>query len=269
MAVICVPNIPVLRCLLFPFIYRSIMSGQRCPNDNQIRDQIVIVTGGSTGIGYEIAKALAGRGGRVILACRNLEAAEKAAAVIKRELSCQILKDKQKDAKTRTTTNDVTTTEESTTDADADGENMFCVEARYLDLRSFDNVRRFARKIMAEFERIDILINNAGVIFDPTKTNTTDGFEHHLQVNYMAPFLLSHLLVPHLKKSENGRIINVSAHAHASAKIDYDDPLNVGTWATKFHPRDAFSHSKLAVLLATRWMAKQLKGKRMIAISMM
>ncbi|XP_061394970.1 retinol dehydrogenase 13 [Musca vetustissima] len=215
---------------------RAIMSGQRCPNDNQIRDQIVIVTGANTGIGFEIAKALAGRGGRVILACRNMEAAEKAAAIIKRELSCQVLGS-----------------------SGGGAGNMFFVEARYLDLRSFDNVRRFARKIMAEFERVDVLINNAGIIFDPVKTNTTDGFEQHLQVNYMAPFLLSHLLLPHLKKSENGRIINVSAHAHASAKMDFDDPLNVGTWATKFHPRDAFSHSKLAVILATRWMAKELK----------
>ncbi|XP_058988151.1 retinol dehydrogenase 13 isoform X1 [Musca domestica] len=250
---------------------RAIMSGQRCPNDNQIRDQIVIVTGANTGIGFEIAKALAGRGGHVILACRNMEAAEKAAAIIKRELSCQVLKDTQKAAATNDGTkdppssssssvnNDTGATNGNGNDADTDGGNMFFVEARYLDLRSFDNVQRFARKIMAEFERIDILINNAGIIFDPVKTNTTDGFEQHLQVNYMAPFLLSHLLLPHLKKSPNGRIINVSAHSHVSAKMDFDDPLNVGTWATKFHARDAFSHSKLAVLLATRWMAKELK----------
>ncbi|XP_061401883.1 retinol dehydrogenase 13-like, partial [Musca vetustissima] len=260
------------------------MSGQRCPNDNQIRDQIVIVTGANTGIGFEIAKALAGRGGRVILACRNMEAAEKAAAIIKRELSCQVLKDAQKtatntnggtkdpssssgnnDTEANVNGNDTADGGSSGGGGDVDGSsggaagNMFFVEARYLDLRSFDNVRRFARKIMAEFERVDVLINNAGIIFDPVKTNTTDGFEQHLQVNYMAPFLLSHLLLPHLKKSENGRIINVSAHAHASAKMDFDDPLNVGTWATKFHPRDAFSHSKLAVILATRWMAKELK----------
>ncbi|XP_073817196.1 nazgul [Musca autumnalis] len=245
---------------------RSIMSGQRCPNDNQIRDQIVIVTGANTGIGFEIAKALAGRGGRVILACRNMDAAEKATAIIKRELSCQVLKDAQKTATNDTKTDQSSSsvngnnTEANDNGNEADGGgNMFFVEARYLDLRSFDNVQRFARKIMAEFERIDILINNAGIIFDPVKTNTTDGFEQHLQVNYMAPFLLSHLLLPHLKKSQNGRIINVSAHAHASAKMDFDDPLNVGTWATNFHPRDAFSHSKLAVLLATRWMAKELK----------
>jgi len=53
----------------------------------------------------------------------------------------------------------------------------------------------------------------------------------------------------------------VSAHAHQAAKIDFDDPLNVGTWAVKFHARDAFAHSKLAVILATRWLARELKGK--------
>ncbi|XP_075144552.1 nazgul [Haematobia irritans] len=235
---------------------RSIMSGQRCPNDNQIRDQIVIVTGANTGIGYEIAKALAGRGGRVIVACRNMEAAEKAVAIIKRELRCQVLP-ADKSSKPKRTTNNSDTDVHKDTNSNVD--QMFCVEARYLDLLSFDNVRRFARKIMAEFERIDVLINNAGIIFEPTKDNTTDGFEKHLQVNYLSPFLLSHLLVPHLKKSPNGRIINVSAHSHTTAKMDFDDPLNLGTWATKFHPRDAFAHSKLAILLASRWMAKELK----------
>ncbi|XP_037943963.1 retinol dehydrogenase 13-like, partial [Teleopsis dalmanni] len=212
------------------FAYCStIMSGQRCPNDNQIKEQIVIITGGNSGIGFEIAKALATRGGRIILACRNMPAAERAAAIIKRELGCR-----------------------------AAAGRVFYVEARYLDLCSFDNVHRFARNIMSEFERIDVLVNNAGVIFQPTNT-TVDGFELHLQVNYLAHFLLTQLLLPHLRRSENGRIINTSAHAHAAAKIEFDDPLNVGTWAVKFHARDAFSHSKLCVVLATRWLARELK----------
>jgi len=213
------------------------MSGKRCPNDNLIKGQIVIITGGNSGIGYEIAKSLAARGGRIILACRNLQAAEKIAKILKRELTCRLLDHER-------------------------SENAFFIEARCLDLRSFDNVHRFASNIMAEFDHIDILINNAGIIFEPDKTCTTDGFDMHLQVNYLSHFLLTHLLLPAIKRSANGRIINVSAHAHAAAKIDFDDPLNVGTWSTKFHARDAFSHSKLAVLLATRWLAKELKGKK-------
>lgn len=236
------------------------MSGQRCPNYNQIKDQIVIVTGGNTGIGYEIAKALAGRGGRIILACRNMQAAEKAANIIKRELGCRIVEPVTQNS--NNTTNDTDTNNPTTANNTLHNKHdKFFVEARYLDLRSFDSVHRFARNIMAEFERIDILINNAGVIFEAPNTTTVDGYEQHLQVNYLSHFLLTHLLMPHLKKSENGRIVNVSAHAHAAAKMDFDDPLNIGTWSVKFHARDAFSHSKLAVLLGTRWLARELKGK--------
>ncbi|XP_036324576.1 retinol dehydrogenase 13 isoform X1 [Rhagoletis pomonella] len=215
---------------------RTLMSGQRCPNDNQIRDQIVVVTGANSGVGFEIAKALASRGGRIVLACRNIAAAERAAIVIKRELACQHIS------------------------PNAAAEELF-VEARYLDLRSFDSVHRFARRITGEFERIDVLINNAGIIFAPVGARTIDGFEEHLQVNYISHFLLTQLLLPHLRRSPSGgRVVNVTAHAHAAAKIDFDDPLNVGTWAVNFHARDAFAHSKLAVMLATRWLARQLKG---------
>lgn len=217
------------------------MSGQRCPNDNQIKDQIVIVTGGNGGIGFEIAKALAARGGRIILACKDATAGEHAANIIKRELGCRI-----------NTKNDP---------GGDSNDSAFFVETRYLDLRSFDSVARFARNIMAEFERIDVLVNNAGIIFQPAYATTVDGFEIHSQVNYLAHFLLTQQLLPHLRKSVQGRIINVSAHAHAAAKIDFDDPLNVGTWAVKFHARDAFAHSKLAVILATRWLAKELRGE--------
>ncbi|XP_011192155.2 retinol dehydrogenase 13 [Zeugodacus cucurbitae] len=216
---------------------RTLMSGQRCPNDNQIRDQIVIVTGANSGVGLEIAKALAARGGRIVLACRNMAAAERVARVIKRELACQRI------------------------GLPGEGEAEFFVEARYLDLRSFESVHRFARRITGEFERIDVLINNAGIIFGSLGGRTIDGYEEHLQVNYLSHFLLTQLLLPHLRRSPSGgRVINVTAHAHAAAKIDFDDPLNVGTWAVKFHARDAFAHSKLAVLLATRWLARQMKG---------
>ncbi|XP_030080071.1 retinol dehydrogenase 13-like, partial [Drosophila hydei] len=160
------------------------------------------------------------------------------ASIIKRELGCR--------------------TPTSSTDSVSPAERYF-VEARLLDLCSLRSVHQFAGQLMSEFERIDVLVNNAGMVFGDTRATTPDGFEPHSQVNYLGPFLLTQLLLPHLRRSEQGRIIFVSAHAHQAAKIDFDDPLNVGTWSVKFHARDAFAHSKLAVILATRWLARELK----------
>jgi len=107
---------------------------------------------------------------------------------------------------------------------------------------------------------VDTVINNAGVTFHPL-ARTFDGFETHLQVNYLGHFLLTHLLLPMLAKSRvGGRIINVSAHAHSAGKMDIVDPLGVGNLAPQFHARDAFSHSKLAIVLWTRKLARVLKA---------
>lgn len=109
-----------------------------------------------------------------------------------------------------------------------------------------------------DYSKIDIVINNAGVTFHPYK-KTEDGFETHLQVNYLSHFLLSYLLIPMLKKSKQGRIINVAAHAYATGKMSIDDPLsNLST----LHPRDAFAHSKLAIVLSNKKMAKLLKSTK-------
>lgn len=101
---------------------------------------------------------------------------------------------------------------------------------------------------------MDILINNAGLTFHPYK-KTPDGFETHLQVNYLGHFLLTHLLLPMLKKSKQGRIINVTAHAYSAGKMCIDDPLGITNLAPQFHPRDAYAHSKFALNLWTRKLA--------------
>uniref|UniRef100_T1GQC3 Uncharacterized protein n=1 Tax=Megaselia scalaris TaxID=36166 RepID=T1GQC3_MEGSC len=212
---------------------RTFMGGQRCPSTNQIERKVVIITGGYTGIGKELTKALAERGAEVIIAVKDMKKAEVMCDIMKRELKCK-----------------------SNIDAK--------IIPKYLDLRSFENVKSFAEDICKEYPIIDILINNAGIIF-PFKTRnlytkSVDGYEMHLQVNYLAPQLLTHLLLPHIRKAENGRIINISGHAHVAAKMDIDDPLNIGPYSTKFHDRDSFAHSKLAVILGTKWLARELKG---------
>lgn len=95
---------------------------------------------------------------------------------------------------------------------------------------------------------------------------TDDGYEMHLQVNYLGHFLLTALLLPLLNKSTQGRIVNVSAHSYQSGKIALDDPLNVDTLEingeASYHARHAFSHSKLAILLSTRYWAKRISKAR-------
>lgn len=108
-----------------------------------------------------------------------------------------------------------------------------------------------------DYERVDILINNAGAMYYKYE-KTVDKFETNLQVNYLGHFLLTHLLLPSLKRSDNGRIINVSANAYSSAQMGIDDPLHIGKLAPLYHPRDAFAHSKLAVLLSTKKLAREL-----------
>lgn len=206
------------------------MGGQICMLSNNINGQIVIVTGSSGGIGLEIVKELCRRGARVIMACRDIKKTEKIIELIKQEQP----------------------------------KANVCV--RYLDLLSFDNIRRFVKLLEQDYKKIDILINNAGVTFQPND-KTVDGFETHLQVNYLGHFLLTHLLIPKLKASQQGRVINVAAHAYASGKMNIDDPLNVGTWSPGYHARDAFAHSKLAIVLASQYLAQILKRNTKITVN--
>ncbi|KAJ6638211.1 Retinol dehydrogenase 13 [Pseudolycoriella hygida] len=200
---------------------KNFMGGQNSPSTNQINGQIVVITGGS-GIGFEITKELCSRGAHVIVATKDIKKCQEKLEIIKRQIPSA------------------------------------SVEVRHIDLKSFDCLKRFAKSVIKDFEKVDILINNAGIIFNPFD-KTVDGFESHLQVNYLSHFLLSSLLLPLLKNATNGRIINVSAHANASGKVNIDDPLNIGQWAPAFHHRDAFAHSKLCVLLASIHLATVLK----------
>lgn len=99
-------------------------------------------------------------------------------------------------------------------------------------------------------------------MFNPFELSE-DGLEMHLQCNYLGHLLLTTLLLPLINKSGQGRIVNVSAHAHSAGRIQLDDPLNIDSIAVSgaetFHSRDAFSHSKLSIILATRYMAQQLE----------
>ncbi|XP_055610299.1 retinol dehydrogenase 12 [Uranotaenia lowii] len=210
---------------------RMYMGGQTCPNSNVIRDLVVVVTGADGGIGKELCKELVRRSAHVIMACRDVEKGEQVRQSIIRELPGASL------------------------------------ELLPLDLRSFDCVRRFVREVESRHRQVDVLINNAGIIFHPEE-RTVDGFESHLQCNYLGHFLLTQLLLPSLERSTQGRVINVSAPGYTAGKMTIEDPLNIGSWAPGFHARDAFSHSKLAVVMASRVLANKLrKAKSKVTVN--
>uniref|UniRef100_A0A8C4WZ16 NADP-retinol dehydrogenase n=1 Tax=Eptatretus burgeri TaxID=7764 RepID=A0A8C4WZ16_EPTBU len=165
---------------------RRYFAGGVCTSLARLDGKTVIVTGANTGIGKETARDLAKRGARVILACRNLDKAEAAAAEIY---------------------------------AGSSNKN---VVVRKLDLASTASIHEFATRINKEESALHILINNAGVMLTPY-WKTENGFEMQFGVNYLGHFLLTYLLLDLLKRSAPARIINVSSGAHNLAKINFDD----------------------------------------------
>ena len=165
---------------------RRYFGGGVCHSKAKLNGKTVIITGANTGIGLETAVDMAGRGARVILACRNKEKGEAAVAEVKRR---------------------------------SNSEDAIFVS---LDLASLDSVREFAAKVLDEEPHIDILINNAGVMACPY-TKTADGFELQFGVNHLAHFLLTNLLLDRLKEAPSARIVTVSSIGHAAGKINFDD----------------------------------------------
>lgn len=121
------------------------------------------------------------------------------------------------------------------------------------ELSSLEAVRELGTQVRAAHPRLDVLINNAGV-FVHERRRSADGFELTLAVNHLAPFMLTHLLLPALQKSGAGRIINVSSVAHARGHIDLDDLQR----ERGYEGYAAYAGSKLANLLFTYELARRL-----------
>jgi NAD(P)-dependent dehydrogenase (short-subunit alcohol dehydrogenase family) len=150
------------------------------------RGRTAVVTGANSGIGYETARALAARGARVVLGCRNAE--------------------KGKDAEARIR-------------AAVPGAD---VRVEPLDLGSLASVRAFAEKLRAAEPRLDLLCNNAGVMMPPYG-KTADGFELQLGTNHFGHFALTGLLLDRLLAAPRPRVVNVSSMVHFVGRIDFDD----------------------------------------------
>ncbi len=181
----------------------------------EIEDQtgrVAIVTGGNSGIGYETAKALASKGATVIVASRNDQRGRKAVENVRGEIA---------GAK---------------------------VELMLLDLASQASVRGFAEAFKARFNRLDLLINNAGVMMPPTRQETEDGFEIQFGTNHLGHFTLTLLLIDILIATEGSRVVNVSSSAQNVGKLDLDDLQ----WTKRpFHRMGSYGASKIANMLFT------------------
>ena len=186
--------------------------------------RVAVVTGANTGIGYHTAAALAGRGAHVVLAVRNLEKGNEALA--------RIVAASPKAPKA-----DVTLQE--------------------LDLSSLDSVRRAAKSLRSAYPRIDLLINNAGVMWTP-KQVTEDGFEMQFGTNHLGHFALTGLLLDHLLGVRGSRVVTVSSMGHRlRASIHFDDLQ----WERSYDRIGAYGQSKLANLLFTYELQRRLSAR--------
>ncbi|GAA6217715.1 retinol dehydrogenase 12-like [Lates japonicus] len=198
---------------------RRWLAGGVCRSKVRLEGKTVVITGANTGIGKETALDMAKRGARVILACRDMTRARIAADEIRQ--------------------------------TSGNGN----VVVKKLDLASLQSVRDFAKDIQENEERLDILINNAGVMMCP-KWKTEDGFEMQFGVNHLGHFLLTNCLLDQLKKSAPSRIVIVSSLAHEKGQIHFDD-INLD----KDYDRvKSYRQSKLANVLFCRELATRLQG---------
>lgn len=184
-----------------------------------MKGRVCLVTGATRGIGFATARELAARGATVLVHGRDLARTDAAAADIRRETG---------------------------------NPQVSPVQADFAELAQ---VRRLAQQLATGLPRLDVLINNAGLM-SAARTHSADGYELTFAVNHLAPFLLTNLLLNKLKASAPARVIVVSSEAHRRGKLDFADLMNTaGSGAMAVYAR-----SKLANALFARALAARLAG---------
>jgi retinol dehydrogenase-14 len=186
-----------------------------------VKNKICVVTGGNTGIGKATVAGLAQLGATVVIACRDADKGKAAQGEIAAKTGSKDL------------------------------------HVMQLDLASLESVRAFAAALVAKFSRLDVLVENAGVMTRKRQL-TADGLEMNFGVNYVGHFLLTELLLPLLKTSAPSRIVVVSSNMHPSGKIDFDDLAMEKSWSGSY-PR-----SKLANMLFVHALSKRLEGTKVV-----
>lgn len=199
--------------------------------EDDIPDQtgrIHLITGANSGIGLEAARALAEKGATVVLGCRNRSKADDAVALI------------------------------------AEHGPVGSTEVLEIDLADLDSVEAAAEEFCSRHDRLDVLVNNAGLMATPRQT-TAQGFEMQIGVNHLGHFALTGHLLPLLLDSGPSRVVSISSQGHRPGRIDFDD-LNS---ENGYSPWPAYFQSKLANLLFTRELQIRLSesGTETIAVA--
>ncbi len=176
--------------------------------------RIVVITGANGGLGYEATRVFARRGATVVMACRSVDRGDRAAAEIRHVEGLDAVPEA-------------------------------ALDVRECDLASLASTRSFAEEVAADYDAIDVLCNNAGVMAIP-RSETEDGFETQFGVNHLGHFALTGRLFPLLRAADGeGRIVTHSSAAHEQGEMDFTD-LN---WERSYGKWRAYGRSKLANLL--------------------
>ena len=197
-------------------------------NIPNLENKVFIVTGANAGLGFEASKELARKGASVILACRNMDKANIALTELKEEIPNASL------------------------------------DIIQLNLASLKSIHQFADEFKAKYDRLDVQLNNAGIMFLPEKRETEDGFELTFGTNVLGHFALTGLLLDVLKATPKSRVVNVSSFAHRSGQIDFDDLMFENK---AFHGGEAYAASKLGGILFTNELQRRFESNGFDCIS--
>ena len=186
-------------------------------------NKIILVTGATGGIGKQYSKEMLRQGYHLVLTYRN----EKAGRDLQKELQQQF-----SDAK---------------------------IDIMEIDLGSFDSIKSFAKQFLETYDRLDVLVHNAGVyFFDNTKRVSAEGIELHTAVHLVAPYMLTGLLFPLLEKTPHSKVISMSSTEHKGAPFNVDDLTLEKTFNTVGNMK-AYSSSKFGLLVFTAELNRRLQ----------
>ncbi len=194
-------------------------------NMSDLTGKLIIVTGGNSGLGYESVKAFAHKGADVILTSRSIQKGEDAKASI--------------------------------------GPTKGNIEVMQLDLQDFSSVQSFVKAYKAKYEKLDILLNNAGIMMTPY-TKTKEGYESQLGTNHFGHFKLTGLLLDLIKQTPNSRVVNVSSMAHKWGDFDFS---NLQFENGDYTPSKSYGRSKLANLLFTYELQRKFESNNIDSIA--